>query len=76
MLSVTYKPHMLSIIVLNVVILSVTYKPLMRSVIVLNVVMPSVVMLSVVAPFMVLVYESPTPFYKYTNIQLYISLPY
>jgi hypothetical protein len=33
MLSVTYKPIMLSIFTLNVIMLSVTYKPIMLSVI-------------------------------------------
>ncbi len=50
MLNVTYKPFILSVVVLsvitlNVVILNVTYKSFMLSVIILN-----VVMLSVVAP--------------------------
>ncbi len=44
MLSVTYKPFMLSVIMLNVVMLNVV----MTSVIVLNVVMMSVIMLNVV----------------------------
>jgi hypothetical protein len=48
MLSVTFKPFMLSVIML-----SVTYKPLMLSVIMLNVVMLNVVMLNVVAPLQV-----------------------
>jgi len=51
MLSVTYKPFVLSVIMLNVIMLSVTYKPFVLSVIMLNVVMLSAVMLSVVAPF-------------------------
>jgi hypothetical protein len=45
MLSVAYKPFMLSF-----VMLSVTYKPLMRSVIMLKVVILSSVMISVVVP--------------------------
>jgi hypothetical protein len=49
-LSVTYKPFMLSVILLNVVMLSVTYKPFMLSVIMLNVVVLNVGMLSLVAP--------------------------
>jgi hypothetical protein len=50
MLSGTYKPFMLSVVMLSVTykpfMLSVTYKPFM-----LSVVMLSVIMLSVVAPF-------------------------
>jgi hypothetical protein len=48
MLSVTYKPFMLSVIMLNVIMLSV----IMQGVIMLSVIMLSVIMLSVVAPFL------------------------
>ncbi len=56
MLSVTNKPFMLSVLLLNVVMasvfmLSVTNKIFMLSAIMLNVIMESVFMLSVVAPF-------------------------
>jgi hypothetical protein len=44
-LSVTYMPCMLSVIMLSVIMLSVTNKPFMLSVVMLNVVMLSVVML-------------------------------
>ncbi len=55
MLNVTYKPFMLSVVVLSVitlivVILNVTYKSFMLSVIMLSVIILNVVMLSVVAP--------------------------
>jgi hypothetical protein len=46
MLSVTYKPLMLSVIMLNVIMLNV----IILSIIMLNVIMLSVVMLNVVAP--------------------------
>jgi hypothetical protein len=36
MLSVTYKPFVLSVIMLNVIMLSVTYKPFVLSVIMLS----------------------------------------
>jgi hypothetical protein len=50
MLSVTYKPFMLTVVMLNVIMLSVTYKPFMLSAVMLNIIVLSVVMLSVVAP--------------------------
>ncbi len=43
MLSVTNKPFVLSVVMLNVVMLSVTSKPLVLSVTMLNVVMLSVI---------------------------------
>jgi len=62
MLSVTYKPLMLSVFLLNVVMLSVIMlNVVMLSVIMLNVVMLSVIMLSVVAALLVLC----DFFYKY-----------
>ncbi len=45
MLSVTYKPFVSSVFMLNVIMLSVTYKPFVPSVSMLN-----VIMLNVVAP--------------------------
>jgi hypothetical protein len=40
MLSVTYKPFMLSVVMLNVAMLSVTYKPFMLNVAMLSVMAP------------------------------------
>ncbi len=50
MLSVTYKPFMLSVEMLIVIVLSLTYKPSILNVDMLIVVMLIVVMLSVMAP--------------------------
>jgi predicted MPP superfamily phosphohydrolase len=51
MLSVTYKPFMLSVIMLNVVMLSIIMLIVITlNVVILSVIMLSVIMLSVVAP--------------------------
>jgi hypothetical protein len=50
MLNVTYKPFMLNIVMLSVIMLNVTYKPIMLNDVMLSVIMLNVIILSVVAP--------------------------
>jgi hypothetical protein len=50
MLSVTFKPLILRVVMFNFVVLSVTYKTSMLSVVMLNIVILNAIVLSVVAP--------------------------